>query len=148
MIADHPADGPGSLALSGPGGPTMITANDNRPGNPGLRGLVLSAERGGDGTPALAIRALDRQGLLGAPLLVTRSDREIIALWRGFGRDFNLPLFLREPGGAMTPVAPPARIFARSRGSALAGRRPRFLVRRKGPAGIIPAIAGLARREG
>jgi hypothetical protein len=148
MIAGHHADGPDGRWLSGPGATSMIASNDNRLGDKGLSGLVLSAERSAAAAPMIAIRAMDRRGRLGAPLHVSCSDQDIIALWRGLGRDFNLPLFLRDGDGVMTPLAPPARMYRRGRGSPLSGRRPRFLARRKGPAGPCTPSGADARREG
>lgn len=160
MTASPSAAGSGGLVPPGPGaipppcalpGDAQPTgANDNRPPLGPLAGLALAAERDSHGAAMLAIRPILGDGSLGAALMTTRSDTEIIALWRGLGRDFNLPLYLRDRAGAMTPVAP--RIaeagFPRSRGSALAGRRPRFLTRRKGPWLACADMVRRTRREG
>ena len=154
MKTSHQADGPGSPLLSGPGDLTAFFVNDNQARFPaavaGACGLVLAAETGKDRTttgsnsetgsegqeaPFVTIRLLAKDGSLSEPLHATREQRDIIALWRGLGRDFNLPLFLRDISGAMTPIAPRAGecVFAHRYGSALSGRRPRFLARRQVP---------------
>lgn len=141
MTTSHQADGPGSALLSGPRDLTAFFANDNRMRFPavvtGACGLVLAAETGKDSRefPLVTIRLLAQDGSLSEPLHATREQRDIIALWRGLGRDFNLPLFLRDISGAMTPIAPLVgeRVFAHRYGSALSGRRPRFLARRQVP---------------
>lgn len=155
MKTSHHADGPGSLVRPGPGDHPAFFANDNRARLAvpvaGARGLVLATETGRDGSALATIRALAADGTLGAPLHLTREPWDIIALWRGLGRDLDLPLFLRDISGAMTPIAPLAGeiVFAHRRGSALSGRRPRFLARRKVPmARVAAAKASGFRRNG
>lgn len=139
MKTSHHADGPGSRVRPGPGAHPAFFANDNRARFPvpvaGVRGLVLATETGRDGSALATIRMLAVDGTLGAPLHTAREPWDIIALWRGLGRDLDLPLFLRDISGAMTPIAPLSGeiVFAHCRGSALSGRRPRFLARRLVP---------------
>lgn len=139
MIASHHADGPGGFLRPGPGDFTALSANDNIGMDcapiTGVAGLVLAFETGGDGQAFVAIRAMDREGQLADPLHVAHEPDDIIALWRGLGRDLNLPLFLKDIRGQMTAIASllPERAFPRRYGSALSGRRPRFLARRKPP---------------
>ncbi|WP_150287861.1 hypothetical protein [Rhabdaerophilum calidifontis] len=149
MTASHHADGPGGRAPSGPGSRDTPFANDNPPAVAGAVGLALSAEHRRDGTPVLAIRPVLAGGGLGDAVHVAGDDPDIIALWRGLGRDLNLALYLRDQTGATTPVAPQAgRGAPRRRGSPLAARRPRFLTRRKVPGPEAPAGASPRRREG
>lgn len=142
MKTSHHTDGPGSILRPGPGDLPAFYANDNRARFPvqvaGARGLVLSTEASKDGLHFAAIRLLGLDGGLSEPLHVVCEPWDIIALWRGLGRDLNLPMFLRDISGAMTPIAPlnGERVFARRHGSALSGRRPRFLARRRAP--LVP----------
>lgn len=144
MRTSHHTDGAGGLARPGPGDFAAIPANDNEPfGVPvpitGVRGLVLAFETGEDGGPRVAIRAMDEAGALAPALHVAEEPDDVIALWRGLGRDLNLPLFLLDIRGVMTPIASmlPDRAFPRRKGSPLSGRRPRFLAYRKVP---LPAF--------
>ncbi len=147
MTASHRTGGPGSRVLSGPRADLMRAANDAGTGRGRLAGLALCAEAQG-GQPVLAIRTIFRDGRLGQALHVASHDGEVIALWRGLGRDFDLPLYLRDCGGVMTPVTPPRIAAAAPRrfGSALSGRRPRFLTRRKVPPAM--PVPGRTLREG
>ena len=137
MKTSHHTDGPGSLVRPGPGEFAAFFANDNRARFPepvaGARGLVLSTEASKDGFHFAAVRLLGLDGTLSEPLHVVCEPWDIIAMWRGLGRDLNLPLYLRDISGTMTPITPLVgeRVFARRHGSALSGRRPRFLARRR-----------------
>ncbi len=139
MKTSHHTDGPGGLARPGPGDLAAFYANDNRARFPepvaGARGLVLSTEASKGGFHFAAIRLLGLDGGLSEPLHVVCEPWDIIALWRGLGRDLNLPLFLRDISGVMTPITPLAGeiVYARRYGSALSRRRPRFLARRRAP---------------
>lgn len=139
MKTSHHADGPGDSALPGPGDLAAFYANDNR-ARPSdavsdVRGVVLAAEIGRNGTALVTIRVLTMDGSLSEPLHVTHEPWDVIALWRGFGRAHNLPLYLRDASGVMTPISPLAGefAFAHRYGSALSNRRPRFLARRQMP---------------
>jgi hypothetical protein len=59
-------------------------------------------------------------------------DRDVIAVWRGYGRMIDLPLLVEDAAGRLQPITDrPAAVGARRRaGSALRNRRPRFLARR------------------
>jgi hypothetical protein len=72
----------------------------------------------------------------------TASNADIVALWRGMGRDLNLPLRLALRDGTVENVthAPGELSHARRRGSQLGYRRPRFLARRK-PAFVAQAAS-------
>jgi hypothetical protein len=146
MTTRHHADGPGGLFVPGPGDLSAVFANDNRRRFPaaiaGACGLVLAAEHTQDGAALATIRALEADGTLGEAIHITEEPWDIIALWRGLGRDLGLPLYLHDATGGMTPVSPVAGeiIHAHHRGSALSGRRPRFLARRRMPlAAMAPA---------
>jgi hypothetical protein len=71
------------------------------------------------------------------PLVVADDPADIVADWQGWARALNLPLLVVEQNGAVTrPVdriggLNVARPRPRRRHSFFAGRRPRFLTRRK-----------------
>lgn len=149
MTTSHRADGPGGLSAPGPEAFRARFANDND-GSPVLprevaRGIVLSTEFMPNGAPCAAIRLVGIDGSLSSAIVATQDISDIIAEWRGLGRDLNLPLYLRDACGVMTPVTPHAGeiTHARRKGSPLSGRRPRFLARRKVPE--TPAVAGSAK---
>ncbi len=148
MTTSHRADGPGGFLAPGPEALRARFANDNdgSPVLPGAvaRGVVLSTEFMPNGLPCAAIRLLGVDGSLSSAIVATQDISDIIAEWRGLGRDLNLPLYLRDASGVMTPVTPLAGeiTHARRKGSPLSGRRPRFLVRRKVPE--TPVVAGSA----
>ena len=154
MQSSHHADGPDSLVLSGPGDHRAKPANDNLTRFPaaleGVYGLALITEFAPEGTPVVTIRGLDAEGGLLPPLHIARDPSDIVALWRGLGRDLNLPLYLPDDAGVMTPVTPLAGeiVHARRKGSPLSGRRPRFLTRRKVPANPVPAGSAKVVRKG
>jgi hypothetical protein len=143
MNTSHHADGPGITVLSGPGdlrafGVRVHSANDN--GLPATaiaaaRGLVLSLEAGSNLEPVATIRLLAEDDTLLEPVHIAHESFEVVALWRGLGRDLGLPLYLRDSAGVMTPVMPVLgeRVYPRAKGSPLSGRRPRFLARRRAP---------------
>lgn len=139
MSTSHRSDGPGSSTLPGPRDLAAFYANDNRArfsaSLAGACGVVLAAEPDPDGMTLVTIRLLIADGTLSDPLHATPDPGDVIALWRGFGRELNLPLYLRDGSGVMTPVTPLAGefVYARRYGSALTGRRSRFLTRRQVP---------------
>jgi hypothetical protein len=59
-------------------------------------------------------------------------DRDVIALWRGYGRSIGLPLLVEDSAGRLQPVEDKAATAGVSRRlrSPLRHRRPRFLARR------------------
>jgi hypothetical protein len=155
MMMKHPATGVGSAmqpalgAKSPLGDLPAFFANDNaallvRPPR-GCVGLVLSREEDASGISHITIRLLLTTGLDDHPLMVTQDARSIIALWQGMGKDFNIPLYLRDEAGTLLCVR---KDFAetgypRRYGSPLSGRRPRFLMRRKMPLKPFTTLAAL-----
>ncbi|WP_332686024.1 DUF6101 family protein [Bosea sp. (in: a-proteobacteria)] len=104
-------------------------------GGTGWRGVALRLT-GGEGDDArfeLALTAGDGRSVTVAVL----DQDEAVAAWRDFGRSSGLPLLLETSDGAISEPYPqlgrlalgPIRI--RRRHALLAGRRPRFLTRRK-----------------
>lgn len=154
MTTSHHADGPGGFLAPGPEALRACFANDNDGGltQPGeiARGVVLSTEFMPDGTAAIAIRLLGPSGGLSPAIVVTQDISDVIAEWRGLGRDLDLPLYLRDASGVMTPVTPLRGdiVHARRKGSPLSGRRPRFLARRKIPPMSLVAGTAKAFRKG
>lgn len=122
-----------------PAGPAGF-ANDNQSPGPGAlpkgaAGIALCCETGAGGQPVAALRPVFPDGTLGAALHVAADDGDIIAIWRGFGRVLNLPLFVQSPDGVLEGVSVPPgeQSFMRRGGSALSGRRTRFARRRQQP---------------
>lgn len=145
MMMKHPATGAGSAMQPAPGAKSPLRdlpaffANDNaaplvRPPR-GCVGLVLSREEDSSGISHITIRLLLTTGLDDHPLMVTQDARSIIALWQGMGKDFAIPLYLRDETGSLLCVRKDFgdTSYARRYGSPLSGRRPRFLMRRKMP---------------
>jgi len=153
MTTSHRADGPGGFLAPGPDALRARFANDNDgslalPGEV-ARGVVLSTEFMPDGAAVVAIRLLGPDGSFSPAIVATQDISDIIAEWRGLGRDLDLPLYLREASGVMTPVTPLAGeiVHARRKGSPLSGRRPRFLARRKVPGASVAAGSMKALRK-
>lgn len=98
-------------------------------------GLVLSREEDTTGISHLTIRLYFKHGLDDYPLLATQDARAIITLWQGMGKDFSLPLYLRNENGEIVCVRAKEdqSSYPRRLGSPLSGRRPRFLTRRRSP---------------
>lgn len=104
-------------------------------GNPGWRGVALRLANptGDDERFELALTAGDGRSISIASL----DQEDAVALWRDCGRTSGLPLLLESVDGVITEPYPqlgrlalgPVRI--RRRYGFLAGRRPRFLARRK-----------------
>jgi hypothetical protein len=97
--------------------------------------VSLGEERDQRRQAIYAIRLVDLEGRPGRLLAATSEGGEIVAIWRALAETLDLPLALRDRWGRLHPVTirPGAQSFPRRRGSALGGRRPRFLVRRKSP---------------
>lgn len=125
-------------------------ANDNRVARgsaplPYARGVVLAMsledesleDEGLDGEdfPVVTLHLLLPDGEIGVPFHTARHDDDVIALWRGLGRDFNLPLYIRSQDGQLAALEPEmgSESHARRVGSPLSQRRPRFLARRRSP---------------
>jgi len=104
-------------------------------GGAGWRGVALRLIPGDDGAERfqLALTAGDGRSVTVAVL----DQEEAVAAWRDFGRSSGLPLLLETSDGVISEPYPqlgrlvlgPIRI--RRRHAFLAGRRPRFLTRRK-----------------
>ena len=155
MASVTPAAGEGGFAPHLPGGPTtQATVPRNpmprQPSAPGIERVgsvrILRASAGWSGVALrlanptgdderfeLALTAGD-----GRSIVVASADQaDAVALWRDFGRRSGLPLLLESVDGRVTEPFPqlgrvalgPVRI--RRRYALLAGRRPRFLTRRK-----------------
>jgi Family of unknown function (DUF6101) len=124
-------------------------ANDNRVTRgaplPYARGVVLAMgmeyagldEAGIEAAevPVVTLHLLLPDGEMGVAFHTARHDDDVIALWRGLGRDFGLPLYIRSLEGDLSALEPEsgATGHARRTGSALSNRRPRFLARRRSP---------------
>lgn len=90
-----------------------------------------------------------RDPALTLPLIIADEPEDVAADWQAWGRTLNLPLLLIEQDGTVkTPLGrlgamTIARAKPRRRHSFFAGRRPRFLTRRKaGRAGPPECVAG------
>lgn len=129
-----PSDSNGDMAA--------FAANDNRvPRNaplPYARGVILAMGFDEDEAPVVTLHLLLPDGEIGVPFHAARHDVDVIALWRGLGRDFNLPLYVRGHGGELTAVTSGLgdTSYPRRVGSPLSARRPRFLSRRRMP--LVP----------
>jgi hypothetical protein len=81
--------------------------------------------------------ALIKQGGGVAAVLGPFDESDVVAVWRSLGAQSGLPLLLRRPDGSLHAPYPQVGRLAlgavrvRRRHGLLAGRRPRFLVRRK-----------------
>jgi Family of unknown function (DUF6101) len=94
------------------------------------RGVALRAE---PGKLRFEIVLLHVDPSLEVVLLRAGDDADIIARWRGFGDMLDLPLLVEDEAGRLQPLenSREPRFFDRRHGSALKGRRPRFLARRR-----------------
>jgi hypothetical protein len=97
----------------------------------------------------VVVELLHENPQLTLPLIVADEPEEVAADWQAWGRALNLPLLVIEQDG--TVKAPLEQIGAlilgapkpRRRHSFFAGRRPRFLARRKpGRADAVEVLAG------
>jgi hypothetical protein len=91
----------------------------------------------------VVIELLHRDPQLSVPLSVVDDLDDVVADWKVWSRVLSLPMLLVESDGSWRPVDHRLGAIAvagpkpRRRRSVLAGRRPRFLVRRK--VGVMPA---------
>ncbi len=97
---------------------------------------MLAAE--GEEPAATAVMLEHRDAGLSVPLFIATDGDDLLAEWKSWGRVLGLPLLvvegdgsLREPFDRMGGVSVGAPAPRRRRRSALKGRRPRFLMRRK-----------------
>lgn len=104
---------------------------------------------GHDGELRVVVELRHRDPALTIPLVVADAPEDVAADWQAWGRALNLPLLLIEQDGTVS--APVERLGAvsvarprpRRRHSFFAGRRPRFLTRRKpGRGGAMERVAG------
>ena len=92
---------------------------------------------GEDGELRVIVELRHRDAALTLPLVVAGAPEDVAADWQAWGRALNLPLLLIEQDGTVSrPVerlgaVAVARPRPRRRHSFFAGRRPRFLTRRK-----------------
>jgi hypothetical protein len=96
------------------------------------RGVVLRAMQadGATGGGYEIILSHDERSLE-VRLHATEDDSDVIALWRSYGARLALPLLLEDREGRLQPVERLSGQTDRRHGSAVRGRRPRFLVRRQ-----------------
>ncbi len=102
------------------------------------RGVAVRMEAQGEaGRIRVFVELLHNDPLLTLPLIVGDEPEEVAADWQAWGRALNLPLLVVGQDGSVS--APLGRLGAvtiarprpRRRYSFFAGRRPRFLTRRK-----------------
>lgn len=154
MTSSHRTDGPGGRVRPGPASLQAFFANDNAADpQPALiegvaeaLGLVLALETGENDTRVATIRIVWVDASFSEPLAAAHDGDDIIALWRSFGRDLGLPLYLRDAQGNMNAVSQLAGefVYARRLGSPLSHRRPRIHWRRQVP---LKPFASAARRK-
>lgn len=151
MDGFHSVAGPGCVMRSGPAIPQhcanfpAFAGNDNhaRPRIAGVEAIELLLETDA-GTPFARLQARLRDGSL-ILLLRTRHADDLIALWRGLGRDLNAALDVVDSEGNRVSFSHPpgALSFQRRRGSPLQNRRTRVSRRRQPP--LLMADASVQR---
>lgn len=145
MKTSHHVDGPDSFMLSGSDARPAFVANDNvLPANPDKTiGLVLALLHDPAGAPYAALQLLGQSGRRTNSLLLAHDDSDLIALWRGLGRDLGLPLYLydRQNGLQQATRGLGQTSHARRGGSPLSDRRTRTARRRQ------PALAPFVSRR-
>lgn len=99
-------------------------------------------------TPLMVIELLHQDPQLSIPLAVLDDDIDVVADWKAWSRVLGLPMIHVGGDGAVRPIEerlgrlPVRPTKPRRRRSVLAGRRPRFLVRRQpGSADRIVMVA-------
>lgn len=153
MRTSHHVDGPGSLVLSGPDARPAFVANDNlAPAAPApgeAIGLVLAMLTGPGNEPFAALQLMDQRGERTNSLLLAYDDLDLIALWRGLGRDLGLPLYLfdSENGLQQVTTRPGDVSYPRRAGSPLSGRRTRTAQRRQIPLNRLTEKGGKGPRR-
>ena len=134
---------PARFALAGSAAAPPEPANDNDPGVKGARGFMgLLLRRNDAGYELLLCHS---EPGLSQRVETADDDTDIIALWRSIGRKLNLKLFAETDTGEIIQIEPNPCLSALPRrfGSSVAGRRPRFLARRK--PGLTVVEAGTSR---
>ena len=102
-----------------------------------------------DGQVRVFVELLHNDPALTLPLIVGDAPEEIAADWQAWGRALQLPLLvIGQDGSVSEPLSELGGVFTapprpRRRHSFFAGRRPRFLTRRKtGRAAAVEVLAG------
>ena len=102
------------------------------------RGVSVRMEpAGATGRVRVFVELLHHDPALTLPLIVGDEPEDVAADWQAWGRALNLPLLvIGQDGSVSAPLSEPGAIIAglpkpRRRHSFFAGRRPRFLTRRK-----------------
>lgn len=102
----------------------------------------------GSDTPLVVIELLHRDPQMSVPLAVMEDYSDVIADWKAWARVLRLPMIHVGADGAVQTLEKRLGRLAvqtmkpRRRRSVLAGRRPRFLVRRK--PGVVRSITMIA----
>jgi hypothetical protein len=147
MAQTTPKAGAVSLAETGSGLPAELypLANTVIGGRDGAApaGVALKLDSGSDGFHVVVLSA-DNTPLLA---LGAYPEEDVVAEWRALGASSGLPLKIQlSNGSVMTPYPQVGRlqlgpVRIRRRHGLLAGRRPRFLTRRKtGRFGLRPQV--------
>jgi hypothetical protein len=135
------------LVRQGRGGQPAVTVSIPVKSYAGV--AVRMAATDAAGGIEVVVELLHRDPQLTLPLIVAGEPEDVAADWQAWGRALNLPLLVVEQDG--TVRAPLDRVGAlvvgeakpRRRHSFFAGRRPRFLARRKpGRPGVPEVLAG------
>jgi hypothetical protein len=128
-----------------------------RCGVPAVVSVPVSAYRGvavrmvavGEDAIQVVVELMHADPALSVPLSVAEDPEAIAADWQAWGETFGLPLLLVDLAGATRTImatpgaAAPSPATARRAPAFLAGRRPRFLRRRKpGMPGVPERIEG------
>jgi hypothetical protein len=96
------------------------------------RGVVLRAVRAPDAiADSYEILLSHEERSLEVRLHLTADDSDVIALWRSYAARLALPLLVEDREGRLQPLERLSGQTERRHGSAVRGRRPRFLVRRQ-----------------
>lgn len=101
------------------------------------RGVAVRMEPADEGDILVIVELSHRDPALSLPLVIADDPADVAADWQAWSRALGLPLLLVEADGSVTqPVERMGKVEIamarpRRRHSFFAGRRPRFLVRRK-----------------
>ncbi len=102
-----------------------------------FRGVAVRSTSTNDGMDiSVSVELLHNDPALSLPLVVTDSYEDVVADWQAWSRTLGLPLLLVEADGSLAePVPRLGRLrfdgVVTRRRSAMTGRRPRFMGRRK-----------------
>lgn len=103
----------------------------------GFRGVAVRMDIGDTGTLMVVLELCHRDPALSIPIKIASDPIEVAPDWQAWARSLGLPMLLieadgtvseamAEPSGALAGLPAPRRMH-----SYFAGRRPRFLARRK-----------------